>query len=188
MAIKQYITLWPYPCRVWLVELVEHDHCRAAIVEHQPPKVRRGARQRVRGHNESSLSVETVSESSVNVIVALPFCRNQEGQSAIRRQNIHAAVLLSVSGQQSNAALFHIQMGSHWVERLQMEMLKIWDESVGRMKRNWREHVKYGKTWGVVRYSGGVNDMMLWRRRRRKRKKRGGRACQVFNDVNWKNL
>ena len=140
MAIKQYITLWPYPGRVWLVELVEHDHCRAAVVEDQPPKVRCGPRQRVRGHNERSLPMEAVSESSVDVIVALPFSRNQEGQGAIRWQNIHAAILLSVSGQQSDAALFHIQVGSHRVECLQMETFKRWDESDRRMKSNWREN------------------------------------------------
>lgn len=78
--------------------------------------------------------MEAVSESSVDVIVALPFSRNQEGQSAIRRQNIHAAILLSVSGQQSDAALFHIQVGSHRVERLQMETCKRWDESDRKMK------------------------------------------------------
>lgn len=130
MAVIQYITLWPYPGRVWLVELVEHDHCRAAVVEDQPPKVRCGARQRVRGHDESSLPMEAVGESGVDVIVALPFCCNQEGQGAIGRQDIHAAVLLSVSGQQSNAALFHVQVGSHRVERLKMEMVR-WDESEG---------------------------------------------------------
>lgn len=152
MAIKQYITFWPYPGRVRLVELVEHDHCRAAIVKDQPPKVRRRARQRVRGHYKSSLPVKAVGKSSVDVIVALPFCCNQEGQGSIRRQNIHAAVLLSVSGQQSNAALFHIQVGSHRVECLQMEMLKRWDESEGRMKWNWREglkDVRREEWWGV---------------------------------------
>lgn len=136
MAIKQYITRWPYPGRVWLVELVEHDHCCATIVKDQPPKVRRCAWQRVRGHNKSSLPMEAVSKSSVDVIVTLPFCCNQKGQGAIRRQNIHAAVLFSVSGQQSNAALFHIQVGSHRVERLQMETLNRWDESGSRMKWN----------------------------------------------------
>ena len=129
MAIKQYMTLWPHPGRVRLVELVEHDHGRAAVVKDQPPKVGRGARQRVRGHNKSSLTVETVGESGVDVIVALPLRRNQEGQGAIRRQNIHAAVLLSVPGQQSDAALFHVQVGGHRVERLQIETLKRWDGS-----------------------------------------------------------
>lgn len=104
--------------------MVEHDHGRAAVVKDQPPKVRCGARQRVRGHNKSSLPVETVSESSVDIIVALPLRRNQEGQGAIGWQNVHAAVLLSVPWQQSDAALFHIQVGGHRVERLQTEMLK----------------------------------------------------------------
>lgn len=89
--------------------------------------------------------MEAVGKSSVDVVVALPFCCDQEGQGAIWRQYIHAAVLFSVSGQQSNAALFHIQVGSHRVERLQMEMLKRWDESEGKMKWNWREHLKDGR-------------------------------------------
>lgn len=126
MAIKLYVTLWPYPGRVWLIELVEHDHCCTAVVKNQSPKVCCCARQRMRGHDESGLSVEAVSESSINVIVALPFCCNQKGQGAVRRQNIHAAVLLSVSWQQSNAALFYIQVGSHRIERLQMEILNRW--------------------------------------------------------------
>lgn len=78
----------------------------------------------MRGHNEGSLPVETVSESRIDVVIALPFCSDQEGKGTIRRQHVHAAILLSVSGQQSDAALFHIQMGSHRVQCLQMEMLK----------------------------------------------------------------
>lgn len=104
--------------------MVEHDHCCAAVVKDQPPKVSRGARQRVRGHDESSLPVETVGEGGVDVVVALPLCCNQEGEGAIGRQDVHAAVLLSVSGQEGDAALFHIQVGSHRVERLQMGKFK----------------------------------------------------------------
>lgn len=124
MAIKKkYETLWPHPGRVGLVELVEHDHCCAAVVKHQPPKVSRGARQRVRGHDEGSLPVKAVSERGVDVIVAFPFGSDQEGQGAIGRQDVHAAVFLPVSGQQSDAALLHVQVGSHRVKSLQMEML-----------------------------------------------------------------
>lgn len=104
--------------------MVEHDHCCAAVVKDQPPKVSRGARQRVRGHDESSLPVETVGEGGVDVVVALPLCCNQEGEGAIGRQDVHAAVLLSVSGQEGDAALFHIQVGSHRVECLQMGKFK----------------------------------------------------------------
>ena len=124
VAIKQCNTPWSYPSGVGLVELVEHDHRRAAVIEDQPPEVGRGAGQRVRRHDERGLSVEAVGESSVDVIVALPFWGDQEGQGAIRRQDVHAAVLLPVSGQQGDAALLHIQVGSHRVEGLQMEKLK----------------------------------------------------------------
>ncbi|TNN76246.1 hypothetical protein EYF80_013534 [Liparis tanakae] len=110
--------------RVGLVELVEHDHGCAAVVEDKPPEVSRGARQRVRADDKCRLPVEAVGESSVDVVVALPFRGNQEGQCAVGRQDIHAAVLLSVSGQQSDAALLHVQVGSHGVERLQMGTLE----------------------------------------------------------------
>lgn len=118
-----------YPGRVGLVELVQHDHSGAAVVKHQPPEVGSGAWQRVRGDDEGSLSEEAVSQSSVDVIVALALCCNQKGQRSIRRQDVHAAVLLSVSGQQSDAALLHVQVGSHGVQCLQMEMLKGLEES-----------------------------------------------------------
>lgn len=119
MVIKTGLnTFGPHPGRVGLVELVEHDHGRAAVVEHQPPEVGRGAGQGVRGHDEGGLPVEAVGEGGVDVVVALPLRRNQEGQGAIRRQHVHAAVLLSVPGQQGDAALLHIQVGGHGVERL----------------------------------------------------------------------
>lgn len=69
--------------------------------------------------------MEAVSKSCIDVIVTLPLCGDQEGQGAIWWQDVHAAVLLSVPGQQSDAALFHVQVGGHRVQRLQMEMLKM---------------------------------------------------------------
>lgn len=72
----------------------------------------------MRGHDEGRLAVETVSQGGVDVVVALPFGGDQEGQGAVGRQHVHAAVLLAVPGQQGDAALFHIQVGSHRVERL----------------------------------------------------------------------
>lgn len=143
-----YIKVWPYPGRVWLVELVEHDHCCTAVVKNQPPKIRCGPRQGVRSHDKGSLPVEAVSESRIDVIVTLPFCGNQEGKGAIRRQDIHAAVFLSVSGQQRNAAFFHVQVGSHRVERLQMETLTRYVEDKSKFKgafercESWVRHIK----------------------------------------------
>lgn len=78
--------------------------------------------------------MEAVSEGSVDVIVALPLCRDQEREGAIGREDVHAAVLLSVPGQESNAALFHIQVGSHGVQCLKMEMYNRAGESKVRIK------------------------------------------------------
>lgn len=53
--------------------MVEHDHRGAAIVKHQPPEVRRGAWERVGGHNKGGGPVEAVCEGGVDVVVALPL-------------------------------------------------------------------------------------------------------------------
>lgn len=42
----------PHPGGVGLVQLVKHDNGGAPIVIYEPPEVRRGALQRVQGHDE----------------------------------------------------------------------------------------------------------------------------------------
>ncbi len=86
-----------YPGRVWLVQLIQHDHRGAAVVKHQPPEVRGGAGQRVRGYNEGSRPVETIHQCRVNVVVTSPLSGHQEGEGPVRWENVHAAVLLAVS-------------------------------------------------------------------------------------------
>lgn len=72
----------------------------------------------MRRHHEGSRSEETISKRRVDVIVALSVGGNQEGQGAVRRQYIHAAVLLAVPGHQGNAALLHVQVRSYGVQGL----------------------------------------------------------------------
>lgn len=78
--------------------MVKHDHGSAAVVIHEPPEVSGGAWQRVRRHHEGGGSEEAVGEGCVDVVVALPIGGDQEGQGAVRRQHVHAAVLLTVPG------------------------------------------------------------------------------------------
>lgn len=110
-----------HPGRVGLVELVEHDHRGAAVVEHQPPEVSGGAGERVRGDDEGSGLVEAVSECRVDVVVALALSGDQECQGAVGRQHVHAAVLLPVPGEQGDAALLHVQVRGDRVQRLEEE-------------------------------------------------------------------
>lgn len=79
--------------------------------------------------------MEAVGQGGVDVVVALPFGGNQEGQGAVGRQDIHAAVLLAVPGQQGDAALFHIQVGRHRVERLQSGHVQAGSEGAGQRYR-----------------------------------------------------
>lgn len=111
----------PYPGRVGLVELVEHHHRGAAVVIEEPPEVSGGARQRVRRDHKGSGPEETVGERRIDVVAALAVSGDQEGQGAVRRQDVHASVLLSVPGHQRNAALFHIQVRGHRVQSLKVE-------------------------------------------------------------------
>lgn len=102
-----------YPGRVGLVELVQHHHRGAAVVVNKPPEVGGGAGQRMRRHHEGGGPEEAVGERSVDVVVALSLCGDEEGQGAVGRQDVHAPVFLAVPGHQGDAALLHIQVGSH---------------------------------------------------------------------------
>lgn len=59
-----------------------------------------------------------VHQGCVDVVAALPVDGDEEGQAAVGRQDVHAAVLLMVPRQQRNAAVLHTQGGSHHVESL----------------------------------------------------------------------
>lgn len=50
-----------------------------------------------------------VSQGRVDVVVGVPIGGDEEGQAAVGRQDVHAAVLVSVPGKQGDAALLHIQ-------------------------------------------------------------------------------
>ena len=101
-----------------MVELVEHNNGGAAVVEHQPPEVSSCPGQRVGGHDESGGPVEAVSECGVDVVVALALRGHQEGQGAVGRQHVHAAVLLPVPRQQGDATLLHVDVGGDRVQSL----------------------------------------------------------------------
>lgn len=104
-----------YPSGVRLVQLVKHDNRCAAVVEHKPPEVSGGARQRVRGHYEGCGAVKAISKCSINVVVALSFSGDEERQGTIWRKNVHTAVLLTVPRQQCDATLFNVQVRCHRV-------------------------------------------------------------------------
>lgn len=59
-----------------------------------------------------------IHERSVDVIGALPVDGDQEGEAAVWRKDVHAAVLLMVPGQQGDAAVLHPQRGSHHIQSL----------------------------------------------------------------------
>lgn len=89
--------VFSYPGRVGLVELIQHNHGGAAVVKHKSPEVRGGAGQWMGGYNEGSRPVEAIHQCCVNVVVTLALGGDQESEGSVRWENIHAAVLLSVS-------------------------------------------------------------------------------------------
>lgn len=60
-----------------------------------------------------------ISQGCIDVVVGVPVCGDEEGQAAVWWQHIHAAVLVSVPGQQSDAAFLHVQWRGDRVQRLQ---------------------------------------------------------------------
>lgn len=60
-----------------------------------------------------------VHEGRVDVVAALAVDGDEEGQAAVGRQDVHAAVLLVVTGQQRDAAVFHAQGRRHHVQGLE---------------------------------------------------------------------
>lgn len=59
-----------------------------------------------------------IHERCVDVIRALPVDGDEEGEAAVRRKDVHAAVLLVVPGQQGDAAVLHPQRRCHHIQRL----------------------------------------------------------------------
>ena len=62
-----------------------------------------------------------VHECGVDVVGALSVDGDEEREAAVRRQHVHAPVLLMVPRQQSDAAVLHAQRRSHHVQRLEGE-------------------------------------------------------------------
>lgn len=63
-------------------------------------------------------SATYVHEGGVDVVGALSVDCDEEGQAAVWRQHVHAAVLLVVARQQSDATVLHPQGGRHHVQCL----------------------------------------------------------------------
>lgn len=59
-----------------------------------------------------------ISQGRVDIVVGVPVSGDKEGQAAVWRQHIHAAVFVSVPGQQGDAALLHVQGRRDRVQRL----------------------------------------------------------------------
>lgn len=57
-----------------------------------------------------------VSQGRIDVVVGVPIGRDEERQAAVGRQDVHATVLVTVPGQQGDAALLHVQ---RWRDRVQ---------------------------------------------------------------------
>lgn len=75
----------------------------------------------MRRHHEGGGPEEAVGQRGVDVVVALSLRGDEEGQRAVRRQHVHAPVLLAVPGHQGDAALLHVQVGGHRVQRLRAQ-------------------------------------------------------------------
>lgn len=60
-----------------------------------------------------------VSQGRIDVVVGVPVGGDEEGQAAVGWQDVHAAVLVPVPGQQGNATLLHVQWWGDRVQRLQ---------------------------------------------------------------------
>jgi hypothetical protein len=54
-----------------------------------------------------------ISQGRIDVVVGVPIGGDEEGQAAVRWQDVHAAVLVTVPGQQGDAALLHVQWWCH---------------------------------------------------------------------------
>lgn len=96
----------------------------------------------MRGHHEGGGPEEAVGERRIDVVAAFTLGGDEEGKGAVRRQDVHAAVLLAVPGHQRNAALLHVQVRSHRVQSLREEKGKKKEEeeecTEELIKKGWR--------------------------------------------------
>lgn len=72
-------------------------------------------------HHEGSGPEEAVGKRGVDVVAAFSLGGDKKGQGAVRWQDVHAAVLLTVPGHQRDAALLYVQVRSHRVQSLKGE-------------------------------------------------------------------
>lgn len=59
-----------------------------------------------------------VHEGSIDIVAALPVDGDEERQTAVWGQDVHAAVFLVVPGQERNATVFHTQRRRYHVQGL----------------------------------------------------------------------
>ena len=59
-----------------------------------------------------------VHQCGVDVVAGFSIHRDEEGQTAVQRQDVHAPILIMVPGQQSDAAVLRPDARSHDVEGL----------------------------------------------------------------------
>ena len=70
-------------------------------------------------HLGNKINIDSyIHERGVDVVGALPVDGDEEGEAAVWRKDVHAAVLLVVPGQQGDAAVLHPQRGRHHVQSL----------------------------------------------------------------------
>lgn len=62
---------------------------------------------------EASLGPTYIHQSCIDVVAALPVYGNEERKASVRRKAIHEAVLILVSRQQSDTAVFGLRLRSH---------------------------------------------------------------------------
>lgn len=61
----------------------------------------------------SVLYLTYIHQSGIDVVAAFSVYRNEEGKASIRRKAVHKAVLILVSRQQCDAAVFRLRLRSH---------------------------------------------------------------------------
>lgn len=54
-----------------------------------------------------------IHQSCIDVVAALPVYGNEEREASVRRKAVHEAVLILVSRQQSDTAVFRLRLRSH---------------------------------------------------------------------------
>lgn len=59
-----------------------------------------------------------IHQCCIDVVAGFSIHRDEEGQAAVQRQDIHAPILIMVPGQEPNAAVLRPDAGSHDVEGL----------------------------------------------------------------------